>query len=335
VPKFRAQFFDIYYKRYLRPAKDYLVAGIEDALPLMARMPKLINLASQHKLSQWAIEKTLGYVDSPALSVPTLKQRLHGHSSRGYDLEALQAIPVEARSQYVLVVQDPFNSFYNAKLVHNFIRLIESLGLKPVLLPFKPNGKPAHIKGFLEKFAKMAQSSADFLNHLHALGMPMVGLDPALVLCYRDEYAEILGQNRGHFEVKLANEWLIEAIDKVPSLAISAKRFTWFSHCTESTAKPNTGKEWSAIFKHFGAQCDAVALGCCGMAGTYGHEKVNLDNSKQLFEMSWQPSIEKVTDKATVLVSGFSCRSQVKRFADFAPKHPVEALLELVTQAGA
>ncbi|MBB1270383.1 FAD-binding and (Fe-S)-binding domain-containing protein [Shewanella sp. SR44-3] len=333
VPKFRAQFFDIYYKRYLRPTKDYLVAGIEDVLPLMASMPKLINLASQHRLSQWAIEKTLGYVDSPALSVPTLKQRLHGHSSRGYDLEALQAIPEDARSQYVLVVQDPFNSFYNAKLVHNFIRLIESMGLKPVLLPFKPNGKPAHIKGFLDKFAKMAQSSADFLNHLHVLGMPMVGLDPALVLCYRDEYAEILGQKRGHFEVKLANEWLIEAIAQVPCLPASSKHFTWFSHCTESTAKPNTGKEWSTIFKHFGANCESVALGCCGMAGTYGHEKVNLENSKQLFAMSWQPSLEKVTDKTTVLVSGFSCRSQVKRFAEFAPKHPVEALLELIQQA--
>jgi len=31
-----------------------------------------------------------------------------------------------------------------------------------------------------------------------------------------------------------------------------------------------------------------------------------------------------------VLVSGYSCRSQVKRFAGYKPKHPLEALLELV-----
>jgi len=124
VPKFRAQFFDIYYQRYLRPTTDYLVAGIEDALPLMASAPKLVNAISQNSVSQWVIKKSLGYVDAPALSVPTLKQRLEGHASRGYDLAALQKIPELERSQYVLVVQDPFNSFYEADTVLYFIKLI-------------------------------------------------------------------------------------------------------------------------------------------------------------------------------------------------------------------
>ncbi|HBF46454.1 MAG TPA: hypothetical protein DDW91_08245, partial [Shewanella frigidimarina] len=69
----------------------------------------------------------IGYVDAPKLSVPTLKQRLDGHASRGYDLDALCAIPQAQRSQHVLVVQDPFNSFYDAGLVYRFIQLIEKL----------------------------------------------------------------------------------------------------------------------------------------------------------------------------------------------------------------
>ena len=328
VPKFRAQFFNIYYQRYLRPAKDYLVAGIEDSLPLMAAAPRLTNFAAQNPLSQWVIKKAIGYVDAPALSVPTLKQRLDGHASRGYDLAALQAIPEEARSQFVLVVQDPFNSFYDSGLVLRFIQLIEKLGLKPVLLPYKPNGKPTHIKGFLDKFAKTAQSSADFLNQVHKLGMPMVGIDPALVLCYRDEYREVLGANRGTFEVKLANEWLLNVIKDLPAKAPQDKQYTWFSHCTESTAKPNTANEWTKIFAHFGAKLTAVNLGCCGMAGTYGHEADNLERSKALFEMSWQQTLAKI-EQPQVLVSGYSCRSQVKRFAGYKPKHPLEALLEL------
>ncbi|NKF51544.1 FAD-binding oxidoreductase [Shewanella sp. WXL01] len=342
VPKFRAQFFDIYYKRYMRPAKDYLVGGIEDSLPLMAAMPKITNFASQNSLSKWLIKKSIGYVDSPLLSVPTLKQRLDGHASRGYDLEDLQALTEEQRAQHVLVVQDPFNSFYDAGLVYRFIQLVEKLGLKPVLLPYKPNGKPAHIKGFLAKFAKMAKDSADFLNQVHQLGMPMVGLDPALVLCYRDEYQQILGDKRGDFEVLLPNEWLVDVVAKQlengsPSELSSEEsesklHFTWYSHCTESTAKPNTAKEWQAIFKHFGAQLETVNLGCCGMAGTYGHEVDNLERSKALYEMSWKEQIKQQADKGQILVSGYSCRSQVKRFDGFKPKHPIEAILELVTQ---
>lgn len=36
----------------------------------------------------------------------------------------------------------------------------------------------------------------------------MVGVDPALVLCYRDEYREVLGEQRGDFSVQLVHEWL-------------------------------------------------------------------------------------------------------------------------------
>ncbi|WOT06507.1 D-2-hydroxyglutarate dehydrogenase YdiJ [Shewanella youngdeokensis] len=331
VPKFRAQFFDIYYQRYLRPAKDYLVAGIEESLPLMAAAPKLVNAVSQNKLSQWVIKKSIGYVDAPALSVPTLKQRLEGHASRGYDLAALQQIPQSERQDYVLVVQDPFNSFYEAGTVLHFIQLIGKLGLKPVLLPFKPNGKPTHIKGFLDKFARTAKNSADFLNEVAKLNMPMVGVDPALVLCYRDEYKEVLGAARGDFHVQLANEWLLKVIENKVAVTKPAEvsQFTWFSHCTESTAKPNTANEWQAIFAHFGAKLNTVNLGCCGMAGTYGHEAENYERSKALYTMSWEETLNKLPP-SQVLISGYSCRSQVKRFSGFKPKHPIEALLTLL-----
>lgn len=329
VPKFRAQFFNIYYQRYLRPAKDYLVAGIEDSLPLMAMMPRVTNAVSQNAVSKWVIKKSLGYVDAPALSVPTLKQRLENHSCRGYDLETLKQIPHDERNQHVLVVQDPFNSFYEADTVYHLILLIEKLGFKPVLLPFKPNGKPIHIKGFLDKFAKTAQSSADFLNQVFSLGMPMIGVDPAMVLCYRDEYQEVLGDDRGAFNVLLANEWLLSVLDQTPDLKVSNKEFTWFSHCTESTAKPNTANEWQAIFNKFGATLNTVSLGCCGMAGTYGHEGENQQRTKALFEMSWDKAIKQIPQEQ-ILVSGYSCRSQVKRFGGFKPKHPIQALLALL-----
>lgn len=332
VPKFRAQFFNMYYGRYLRPAKDYLVGSIEDSVQLMVKAPKLANFAAQNGLSKWVIKQALGYVDAPALSVPTLSQMLDGHHCRGYDLEALQQIPAAERSKYVLVVQDPFNSFYDAELVFHFIRLIELLGYKPVLLPFKPNGKPAHIKGFLDKFARIAKSASDFLNQVAALGMPMVGVDPALVLVYRDEYKVALGAARGNFEVQLPNEWLLQHVSQLPSLAPSGRKYTWFSHCTESSAKPNTAKDWHNIFAHLGAECHSVNLGCCGMAGTYGHEIDNLERSKALYEMSWQQAIEQ-TPKEQILISGYSCRSQVKRLGGFRAKHPIEAILELYAAA--
>ncbi len=63
------------------------------------------------------------------------------------------------------------------------------------------------------------------------------------------------------------------------------------------------------------------------MAGTYGHEKANLENSKGLFELSWQPKLDAL-DSEQILATGFSCRSQVKRLSEAKARHPVEALLE-------
>jgi len=102
-----------------------------------------------------------------------------------------------------------------------------------------------------------------------------------------------------------------------------------FSHCTEKTALVNSENEWSDIFNHFGLTLEKVNVGCCGMAGTYGHEKSNLENSKGLFELSWQPKIDEF-DSEQILATGFSCRSQVKRLTELKAKHPVEALIAVL-----
>jgi Fe-S oxidoreductase len=330
VPDFRARFINIYYSRYARPLKDHLVANVEIITPLMAKAPSLVNAVLKTKAYEKLSEKTIGYVNTPLLSVPTLKKQVKSSGYSGFDLAKLQGLTTAQRKGYVLIVQDPFTSFYDAKTVHSMMSLIKKMGLEPILLPFKPNGKAQHVKGFLARFAKTAKSSSDFLNQLAELDMPMVGMDASMVLCYRDEYAKTLQGNRGGFSVLLAHEWLLSFIkqDKTQLNPINSsdKVYKLFAHCTEKTALVNSENEWQKIFKHFGLALEKVSVGCCGMAGTYGHEKANLDNSKGLYELSWQPKLESLASEE-VLATGFSCRSQVKRFSNMKARHPVEALL--------
>lgn len=261
VPSFRARFLNLYYTRYQRPAKDYLVANIETMLPYMAKVPKVVNFALKQNLVQSLTAKTVGYVDAPLLSVPTLKSRIKQQPISEFNLEQLQAIPQGQRQDYVCIVQDPFTSFYDAQVVEDFAKLILKLGKKPVMLPFKPNGKATHIKGFLAKFAKSAKSTAEFLEQVAALGMPLVGVDPALVLCYRDEYDEILGSERGDFDVLTAHEWMTPLLAEFePKATVDEEEWYLFAHCTEKTKMPNAEKEWGAIFSHFGGSLTTVPL---------------------------------------------------------------------------
>ncbi|MDX1269545.1 MAG: (Fe-S)-binding protein, partial [Oceanisphaera sp.] len=199
----------------------------------------------------------------------------------------------------------------------------------PVVLPFKPNGKPAHVKGFLRRFAAMAADSAQFLNHLARLGMPLVGVDPSLVLCYRDEYTKILGPARGEFEVLLPQEWLLQQLERLPARAPDGEPWYLFAHCTEKTALPATHQDWSRIFAHLGARLEPVSVGCCGMAGTYGHEREHAEGSRQLYGMSWAEPMSSLP-RERCMATGFSCRSQVKRIEGQGIKHPVQALLSLL-----
>ncbi|MDW9426851.1 hypothetical protein GCT62_20500, partial [Yersinia enterocolitica] len=238
VPGFRSRFLQLYHTRYHRPLRDYVVAGVEDYAPLMAKAPKVFNFFLKQPWVSALSRKSIGMVDLPLLSSPTLKQSLSGHYASTMTLEQLERLPDSERRQHVLIVQDPFTSYYDAQVVADFVRLVEKLGFNPVLLPFSPNGKAQHIKGFLQRFAKTARKTADFLNRIALLGIPMVGVDPALVLCYRDEYKEILGDSRGDFNVQLVHEWLHEALAEQQEQQMTGESWYLFGHCTETTALP-------------------------------------------------------------------------------------------------
>ncbi|OQQ02639.1 hypothetical protein BK411_21770 [Vibrio splendidus] len=329
VPSFRSRFLNIYYSRYQRPAKDYLVANIETMLPLMAKAPKVVNAALGQKWIQTATAKTVGYVDAPLMSVPTLKNRLASKELQLFDLQYLEGLSSEQKKQHVLIVQDPFTSFYDAEVIEDFVTLAQKLGKTPVLLPFKPNGKALHIKGFLSRFAREAKSTSDFLSMVADIGIPLVGVDPALVLCYRDEYVEILGDKRGDFDVLTVHEWLMPSLGEFEARSASEEMWYLFAHCTEKTKMPNAEKEWGTIFKHFGAALTSVPVGCCGMAGTFGHEVDKLQMSKDIYGLSWKPQMQDLP-KDRCLVTGYSCRSQVKRFEGEKLAHPLQALAKIL-----
>jgi Fe-S oxidoreductase len=69
-------------------------------------------------------------------------------------------------------------------------------------------------------------------------------------------------------------------------------------------------------------------VGCCGMAGTFGHEVCNRTVSERLYAMSWAGALS--GDCRAVMATGYSCRSQVKAIDARAVPHPLEIINRLV-----
>lgn len=330
VPDFRARFLEVYHGRYLRPLKDYLVGGLEYMMPALSRFPAPYNFAIENRWIKRVLKSITGMVDSPTLSTYTL---LRGLTERGVPLasaSALQELSDQQRSRAVVIVQDAFTSYFESQLVLDVVDLLGELGFYVLLAPFKPNGKPLHVHGFMAAFERAARRNTDQLKALADCGIPLVGVDPSMTLTYRQEYATVLQDVP---EVSLLQEWLAGALGSVRQVDFAhlpEREYHLLAHCTEKTSAAPSIRQWQQVFALLGQQLHTLASGCCGMSGTYGHEAENLAVSEKIYRLSWGNLINQPDYKGRLLATGYSCRSQVKRFDQQVLQHPAQALLGVI-----
>ena len=327
IPDLRAKFLSKFYKKNSRPIKDYLIAHIETIAPIIGNqswLARLTNWLQNNTLIQKFILHPIGITALPNYSLPTLEQRINKQPST----------PTSAKTQSVILIADCFNRYYDAEVVSATLKLLNSLGVQATLAPHLSSGKAQHIKGFLKQFDKTATQTLQKLKEMAEEGATLIGLDSSVSLIYRNEYQQKFGkQNIPH--IHLLQEWLSQYIEALP-IKPAAKStnptntYQLLLHCSENTAAPQAGKQWQTIFAHFKQTLTAKKLGCCGMAGSFGHETSNLASSKKAYELSWKKVIDEQIPKITLLASGYSCRSQVQRFSQQRLPHPAEILAKLM-----
>ncbi len=330
IPALRSDFLAQYHGRYRRPLKDYFVAVLERMLVVLAWFPKLANWAMRLRLSEYALSRWVKIVDTPLLAEKTLRAGLRKRGVACVGLEELKKLSEEERKRTVVVAQDAFTTFYEPEVALAAYDLLKQLGMSPVFLPFLENGKALHVKGFLPQFRRVARRTAAYYRDVNALGLPLIGIEPAVALTYRDEYKHELGEDAP--TVMLLQEYLAQtkgqwAQIKEQSKRIEGESYRLFGHCTERTFEPASQKKWAEVFEACGVSLSLEQTGCCGMCGVFGHEAAHLEESRGVFDMSWGKQLPTLPSDL-ILASGHSCRSQVKRFKGYKPRHPVQALLE-------
>ncbi|WP_249977173.1 D-2-hydroxyglutarate dehydrogenase YdiJ [Vreelandella olivaria] len=329
VPQFRSQFLEVYHGRYLRPLRDYVIGGTEWMLPVLAKAAPLYNAVMGQRWVEQLMRCSVGISDSPQLSRASVKKQLRAWGVAEATPTSLALLTEQQRANSIIIIQDAFTTHFEAKLVIDVVELLSRLNLRVFVMPFSANGKPLHVQGFLGAFERTAEKQARRLRALEEFEVPMVGIDPAMTLTYRQEYIKALGSQHVP-TVFMLQEWLATQLNAlVPSqLSLTDPGFKLLSHCMEKTNAPGSPKAWQQIFAAFGLQLELVNTGCCGMSGTYGHETRNAVTSKTIYAQSWQPQVEAQENAGKLLATGYSCRSQVKRYSTQALPHPLQALLE-------
>jgi len=335
IPTYRSRFFQQYYNRHTRPLADYAVALVEHFGLYASKAAWLTNTLTQLRPTQWLTKRLFGLVNMPKIHAYGIHQlaRIDGveiwHKNKFSGLSDLE------KQQYPVIVQDVFSSCYDLPQMKQILSCLVNLGFKPLVMPMMPSGKPLYVKGFLNAFDRQASKVLRQLQVVREQGFELVAVDPSVGLTYRDEYCQRFGAAEVP-EVLLLQEWLTNHLDevKLPKTQNHTKQpVCLLGHCSENAIVTESLDSWRTIFAKFGVDLHTPAVGCCGMAGTFGHEEKHRDLSIKLYQMSWQkPVQESINNTGTVLATGYSCRSQIHQQTSANPEHPLTYLNHLLNE---
>ncbi len=338
IPRFKAKFLQDYYQRYPRPLRDYAIGISERLAKWMSKMPRISQFFGNFLLNLSA--RLIGLVDLPKVLKSHYKIKYLKIDKKLKNLKNLKNI-----ERTVCIVPDFLINFYTPTILKDSIEVLEKWGFQVWVLPFRPNGKTWHVKGFLKKFYQIAQKNILFYESISDLNIPLIGLEPSITLTYRDEYIqsslEILGR-KPNFKILLLQEFLAQhtlskitpkiTSDIMPDLKSTSEQKPYFllAHCSEKSLYPSAERDWQKVFQQAGLTLEIISVGCCGMAGSFGHEIEHVSLSKDIFNLSWQAKISQNPSlRSRLLVTGFSCACQIKRMTGLSVQHPIEVLNSL------
>ena len=327
VPSQKALFLHHYHRRYPRPLRDYLLTTMERWAPLAARLPRLSNLLMFNPISTALARHVFGLQALPQFSLGNVYDLLRSRKARQFNREELTRLAPDQRGNTVLLLQDPFTSFFDSDALANTVRLLERLGKRVVILPFMPLGKAEHVKGMLPAFQRRAATAVTWLRELADLHIPVIGVEATQVLLFRQEYPVEVDCS-GLPAVQTLAEYLAGAEFSIT--ATKRPLVHLFSHCTEKTQLAESVGQWQRVFKRFGIELKPINTGCCGMAGSYGHESEHAAESRTLFEQSWSDSLLLARQQGLVCATGFSCREQTEQMMAERVPDPATVLLALL-----
>ena len=251
----------------------------------------------------------------PAFSSTTLARKLQGRSPRS---------EADAPRGPVILFNDTYANYMEPEVGVAAVELLEAAGFSVTLANAGCCQRPRLSKGLVREAKELGVQTLRNLDGFAREGLKIVCLEPscasALVddipdLCDDGEEAE-MGQ-RVSKAIRMIDVFLDEEGVELES---SVGDTLLHGHCHQ---KAMFGT--ASTVKALGDGCTEVDSGCCGMAGSFGYE--HMDVSEQIGEDRLFPAVREATSAGkTIVAPGLSCRHQMHDFLDVEAKHFVQAV---------
>ena len=318
VATYKAEFLSHYYEGRVRPISAYAFGNIDLWARLASNAPGLVNLTTQLPFLREIAKLAAGIPlqrNIPAFAAQSFKSwfRRRGSSVNG---------------PTALLWADTFNNYFLPATAKAAVDVLEDAGFR-VAVP-QANlccGRALYDFGMLDRAEELLLQILDELSPAIEAGVPVIGLEPSCVAVFRDELPNLFPHDERAHALSKQTFLLSEFLE------IHADRFSWprlegkallHGHCHHKSIMKMTAEE--SVLRRMGIEFQSPALGCCGMAGSFGFEHDKYDLSLAIGELELLPAVRKAPAEWLIIADGFSCREQIAQGSNRHALHLAEVL---------
>lgn len=234
---------------------------------------------------------------------------------------------------------DCYISYNQPDIGRAAVRILEAMGYEVICLEGRRCcGRPMISKGLLKEAKEHAHHNVNLLMEYVRKGIPIVGLEPSCIACFRDEYPDLLRSQdarRVAGQSFFFEEFLVDPKRKAslrPLLSPNGARrkILVHTHCYQK-AMGISGHVLELLRLLPDADVEEIPSGCCGMAGSFGYEKEHYDVSMAIGEQVLFPTIRAAAPGTIISAAGISCRTQIKDGTKITACHPIEIIADAIS----
>jgi FAD/FMN-containing dehydrogenase/Fe-S oxidoreductase len=312
-------------KRGNKPALgDRITSFLPRIAHKLSKLGNILNLRDRIPGLAWISEKTTGLAAQrklPTWSPDPFKEEVGG-SPIGDGLD-------------VVLFADTFTTWFEPEKPRAAVRVLKAAGFRPHVIRGPDGrgpccGRTFLANGMIDQAREEALRTLDLLEPFLKIGAPVLGLEPACLFTFKDEFVALKLDERVQAlgeAAQLIDEFLVSKTteDFRAKLKNGPKKILVHGHCHQK-AFGVAEKTLDALRLIPDAEVSMVESSCCGMAGSFGYQKKNLSVSLAMAELNLLPAVRKADPDTIIVADGTSCRHQIEDGTGRRALHAVEVL---------
>lgn len=319
---------EVAHQELKRGNKPTLGDRITSFLPRTAnkfsKLGSILNLRDKIPGLAWISEKTTGLAAQrklPTWSSDPFKEEVGGS-------------PI-GDGQDVVLFADTFTTWFEPEKPRAAVRVLKAAGFHPHVIRGPDGrgpccGRTFLANGMIDQAREEALRTLELLEPFLKIGAPVLGLEPACLFTFKDEFAALKLDERVQAlgeAAQLIDEFLVSKAteDFRAKLKNGPKKILVHGHCHQK-AFGVAEKTLAALRLIPDADVSMVESSCCGMAGSFGYQKKNLSVSLAMAELNLLPAVRKADPDTIIVADGTSCRHQIEDGTGRRALHAVEVL---------